>query len=114
MATPPAQPLQRVCPHCATISVTAERSCPWCRRSYRRRLLPCLAFFAILQTAITIGAVALLLTTFGNTLDTELDRQVTTVQRDIEEQFDGLDTRVRRELREEFDRRLPAPATTAP
>lgn len=108
MATPPAQALQRVCPHCATLSVTAANKCPWCRRSYRRRLLPYLALFAIVQTAITIGAVALLLTVFGDTLDTELDKQVTTVQRDFETQLDGLDATIRRELRKELDQRLPA------
>ncbi len=116
MATPPAQALQRVCPHCATISVTAERNCPWCRRSYRRRLLPYLALFAAVQTAVTIGAVAVLLTVFGDTLNTELDKQVTTVQRDFETQLDGLDEQVRRELRKELDQRLPRQpgAPTAP
>ena len=41
---------------------------------------------------------------FGDELETELDDQVTLVQRDIEKQVDGIDTSVRREL----DRRLPA------
>ncbi len=107
MATPPAPALQRVCPHCATISVTAERNCPWCRRPYSRRLLLYVALFALVQTAVTIGAVALLLTVFGDTLETELDEQVEVVQRDFEKEIDGLDTRVRRELRRELDQRLP-------
>ena len=107
MATPPVQALQRVCPHCATISVTAERSCPWCRRSYRRRLLPYLVLFAVVQTVVTIAAVAALLSVFGNTLDAELDKQVTGVQRDFEKQLDGLDSQIRRELRKELDQRLP-------
>lgn len=108
MATPPAQALQRVCPHCATIAVTAARQCPWCRRSYTRRLLPYLALFALLQTVITVGAVALLLSAFGNSLQSELDKQVRVVQDDFGTQLDGLDGKVRRELRRELDQRLPA------
>lgn len=46
MATPPAQALQRVCPHCSTIAATNERRCPWCRRSYTRSIAPYLALFA--------------------------------------------------------------------
>lgn len=110
MATP--QALQRVCPHCATIAVTPERTCPHCRRSYRRgSVLPWVAALALLQTALTIGAVAYLLTTFGKTLETELDDQVQVVQRDFEREIEGLDRRVRRDLRRELDARLPqAPA----
>ena len=107
MATP--QAIQRVCPHCSTIAVTAERKCPWCRRSYGRgSILPWVAALALLQTALTIGAVAFLLMTFGNALEGELDDQVGVVQRDFEREIDGLDTRVRRELRRELDARLPA------
>lgn len=102
MAT--SQALQRVCPHCATIAVTPGRTCPHCGRSYARRsILPWVAALALLQTALTIGAVAYLLTTFGQTLETELDDQVQVVQRDFETQVDGLDRRIRREL----DARLP-------
>ncbi|MDQ3630972.1 MAG: hypothetical protein M3417_06840 [Actinomycetota bacterium] len=107
MATPPGQALQRVCPHCSTISVTAEGRCPWCRRSYARRILPWIAALALLQTALTVGAVAFLLTTFGDALESELDDQVEVVQRDFEQEIDGLDGRVRRELRRELDARLP-------
>lgn len=107
MATPQGQALQRVCPHCSTISVTGDRHCPWCRSSYTRRVLPWVAALALLQTALTIGGVALLLTTFGDALETELDDQVQVVQRDFEREIDGLDERVRRELRRELDARLP-------
>lgn len=112
MATPPGQALQRVCPHCSTIAVTPERRCPWCRRSYARgSILPWVAVLALLQTALTVGAVAYMLTVFGDTLETELDDQVEVVQRDFERELDGLDTRVRRELRRELDTRLPPLAT---
>lgn len=113
MATQQRQALQRVCPHCSTIAVTPERRCPWCGRSYTRRILPWVALLALLQTALTIGAVAYLLTTFGDALETELDDQVLVVQRDFEKEIDGLDRRVRRELRRELDARLPA-ITQAP
>ena len=108
MSPPEGQALQRVCPHCSTIAVTPERRCPWCRRSYGRRILPWIAAFALLQTLLTVGAVALLLVTFGDTLETELDDQVEVVQRDFEREIDGLDSRVRQELRRELDARLPA------
>ena len=107
MATPPGQALQRVCPHCSTISVTADRFCPWCRRSYARRILPWIAALALLQTALTVAAVAFLLMSFGDALEAELDDQVNVVQRDFEREIDGLDQRVRRELRRELDARLP-------
>lgn len=110
MATSPGQARQRVCPHCSTIAVTPERKCPWCRRSYRRRTLPWIATLALLQTALTIAAVAFLLTTFGDALETELDDQVEVVQRDFEQELDGLEARFRRELRSELDARLPPAA----
>lgn len=111
MATPAPQALQRVCPHCATISVTQDRKCPWCRRSFKRAaVLPWVLLIALLQSAITIGAVVYLLTTFGDSLETELDDQVEVVQRDIEKQVDGIDTSIRRKL----DRRLPATGATTP
>ncbi len=108
MVTPSGQALQRVCPHCSTIAVTASRSCPFCRRSYHRRLLPWIAALALLQTVVMVVALAVLLTRVGNDLQDELDRQVSTVQRDLDRQVGGLDIRVRRELRRELDARLPA------
>ena len=112
MATSPSQQRQRVCPHCSSLAVTPAASCPWCGRSYTRgRVLPWIALLALVQTAVVIGAVALLLVTFGDTLDRELDVAVTDVQRDFEEELDTLDARVRRELRRELDLRLPS--TTA-
>ncbi len=108
MATP--QPPQRVCPHCATVAATPAPRCPHCRRSYARRsILPWVAVLAGLQTALTVAAVAFLLTAFGDALEGELDDQVEVVQRDFEREIDGLDARVRRELRRELDARLPAP-----
>jgi len=70
-------------------------------------MLPWIAALALLQAGLTIGAVAYLLTTFGDALEIELDDQVQVVQRDFEKEIDGLDARVRRELRRELDARLP-------
>lgn len=113
--SPQGQALQRVCPHCSTISVTAERKCPWCRRSYSRgSILPWVAALALLQTVLTIAAMAFLLTQVGDALEQELDDQVQVVQRDFEKEIDGLDTRVRRELRRELDARLPPVPPVAP
>lgn len=71
----------------------------------RRRLGPAPSRTA--SDSLTIGAVAYLLTTFGDALEIELDDQVQVVQRDFEKEIDGLDARVRRELRRELDARLP-------
>ncbi len=111
---PEGQALQRVCPHCSTIAVTAEGRCPWCRRSYRRRLVPWVALLALLQVALTVGGIALVLVVAGRAARDELDDQVDTVQRDVTRQVDGLDGRLRRELERELDRRLPAAPATAP
>jgi len=107
MAIPQGQPLQRVCPRCSTIAVTSEARCPWCRRSYSRSVGSWVAALALLQTALTVGAVAYLLGTFGDALGTELGDQVQVVQRDFERELEGLDSSVRRELRRELDARLP-------
>lgn len=58
-----------------------------------------------LLAVVVIGAVALLLGSFGDQLDRELDRQVRTVQEDFDRDVDDLQDDLRREL----DRRLPAP-----
>ena len=98
---------QRVCPHCATVAYTGAGRCPYCRRSYRRRILPAVAAMLLVTAALVLGGVYYLLTEFGDQLDSELDRQVTTVQGDFERDVEGLERSIRREL----DRRLPtAPA----
>lgn len=109
MASPaPAAP-QRVCPHCATVAYTTESHCPYCRRSYRRSVLPAVAAMLLVTTALILGGVYYLLTEFGDTLDAELDAQVETVQDDFDRDVRGLERSIRREL----DQRFPA-APTAP
>ena len=95
---------QRVCPHCATVAYTGAGRCPYCRRSYRRRILPAVAAMLLVTAALVLGGVYYLLTEFGDQLDSELDRQVTTVQEDFGRDVEGLERSIRREL----DRRLPA------
>ena len=108
MASAPSQALQRVCPRCSAIAVTASPSCPWCGGSYRRRLLPWFAALALLQSLLLIAALAYLLARVGDAVQSDLDRQVSRVQRDLDRQVGGIDARVRRELRSELDARLPA------
>ena len=100
------QPPQRVCPHCSTIARTADARCPFCRRAYRRRSpLPVVAVALLLAVAATLGGVALMLQSFGDSLDRELEDQVDVVQRD----FDRDVRRLEQRITEELDRRLPAP-----
>ena len=100
--------MQRVCPHCSTIASTAEARCPFCRRAYRRRSpLPAFAATLALAVAITLGGVALMLQSFGDSLDQEREEQVDVVQRDFDRDVRGLE----RKIEEELDRRLPAPVT---
>ncbi len=102
-AAPDATP-QRVCPHCATLAYSAERRCPYCRRSYRRHPLVGVAAMLLVTAAAVLGGVAYMLTAFGDELDSELNRQVRTVQDDFGGDVRGL----RRDIRRELDRRLPA------
>ena len=97
---------QRACPHCARISRASGRRCPYCGRSFTRRVLPAVAAMLAVTAAIVLGGVWVMLTAFGDELDSELDRQVESVQRDFDRDLDGVQDDIRREL----DRRLPAPA----
>ena len=106
-ASPTATPL-RVCPRCSTVAYTAAARCPYCRGAYRRHPLAPLAAMLLATAALVLGGVWILLVQFGDSLDSELDRQVRTVQNDFDRQVGGL----QRDLRRELDRRLPAP--TAP
>jgi hypothetical protein len=99
---------QRVCPHCARLSYETGRRCPFCGRSFARRVLPVLALLLAVFAAGILGGVYLMLTSFGDELDTRLNDQVERVQRDIDGQFEG----VQRDIRSELDRRLPAPSPT--
>ena len=58
----------------------------------------------ILTAALVLGGVYYMLTQFGDELDSELDSQVRTVQRD----FDGDVRRLQRNIEHELDARLPA------
>jgi hypothetical protein len=99
---------QRVCPHCARISYESGARCPYCGRTFARRVLPALALMLLVFGAGILGGVGLMLTAFANTLDDRLDTQVRRVQDDFQRQLDGLQTNVQREL----DRRLPEPTPT--
>ena len=103
MATTPATP-QRICPHCATLAYTAASRCPYCRRGYRRHPQLAVAAMLLVTAAAVLGGVYSMLTSFGDELDSELDRQVRTVQRDFDRDVRDLERGIRREL----DRRLPA------
>jgi hypothetical protein len=59
--------------------------------------------------ALILGGVYYMLTQFGDELESELDSQVRTVQRD----FDGDVRRLQRDIEQELDARLP-PVTSAP
>jgi len=106
MASPTSATPQRVCPHCATVAYTGAGRCPYCRRSYRRRILPAVATMLLVTAVLVLGGVYYLLTEFGDQLDSELDRQVRTVQDDLDRDVDGLERTIRREL----ERRLPPAA----
>jgi hypothetical protein len=111
VARSPGAPPQRVCPHCSTLAYTEEAHCPWCGRSYRRRVLPWVAVMLLVTAAVVLGGVAAMLLAAGQELDQQLDSQVQTV----EEGFDRDVRRLQRDIRRELDRRLPAaPAPAAP
>ena len=98
--------MDRVCPHCSTIARTNDARCPHCRRAYRRRSpLPALLAALALAVGVTLGGVALMLQSFGDALDRELEQQVDVVQRD----FDRDVTRLERRIEEELDARLGPP-----
>jgi apolipoprotein N-acyltransferase len=94
---------QRVCPHCATLAFTADRRCPYCRKSYERHPLAGVAAMLLVTAAVVLGGVAYMLTVFGDEVESELDRQVEIVQDDFGRDLRGIQTDIRREL----DRRLP-------
>ena len=112
-ATSAPQAPQRVCPRCSSICRTADAHCPFCGRSYRRRS-PVAAIAAMLAVAVAtiLAAIALMLTAFGDELDTELEEQVDVVQRDFDRDVTGLESRVERRIERLLDERLPA--TTGP
>ncbi|WP_354698720.1 hypothetical protein DSM112329_04412 [Paraconexibacter sp. AEG42_29] len=101
---------QRLCPHCASVATTADSHCPWCRRSYRRRVLPAVALLLLVQTVLVLGVLITALAMTGDTVQTQVDDGIADIRKEIDDQVDDIDTQVRRELRRELDRRLPATA----
>ena len=73
------------------------------------RILTGVAVMLVLFAVVILGGVWYMLTVFGDELDSELDSQVRTVQRD----FDGDVRRLQRDIERELDERLP-PVTTSP
>ncbi len=110
-ASSAAPPPQRVCPHCSTLARTADARCPFCRGAYRRRSpLPAFAIALLLAVATMLGGTALMLESFGDSLDRELEEQVDVVQRDFDRDVRRLEDRIERQL----DERLPPTTTTTP
>jgi RNA polymerase subunit RPABC4/transcription elongation factor Spt4 len=99
------EPVQKLCPSCSSLAHTAERRCPWCGASYRRRVWPGVIVILLVQSALVLGGVAYMLTVLGDELEQQLDSEVDRVERDLDESFED----VRRSVREELDRRLPEP-----
>jgi RNA polymerase subunit RPABC4/transcription elongation factor Spt4 len=99
------EPVQKLCPGCSALAHTAERRCPWCGASYRRRVWPGLVVLLLVQSALVLGGVAYMLTVFGDEVDTQLDSEVDRVERELDRSFED----VRQSVREELDRRLPEP-----
>jgi hypothetical protein len=110
MPPSPGAPPQRVCPHCATIAYSAESHCPFCGRSYRRRVLPGVAALLFVTAAIILGGFYLMLVAAGDEFNRRIDRQVNRVQDDFGRDVDRLDRRIQRQL----DERLPATPTATP
>jgi hypothetical protein len=83
------------------------------RRVSTSRVLAGVAVMLIVFAAVILGGVYYMLTQFGDELDSELDTQVTTVQRDFDGDVRRLQRNLERRLQSELDARLPPP-TTAP
>lgn len=109
MSTPAAPVPQRLCPHCASVAVTAAPSCPWCGRSYRRAsTLPVIVAVLLVQTVIVVGVMVYALSGTGNSVQSQVDAGVAQIQREIDARVREVQTAVRQDLRDELDRRLPA------
>ncbi|HYI19158.1 MAG TPA: hypothetical protein VD836_10640 [Solirubrobacteraceae bacterium] len=109
MPQAPGEAVQKVCPHCSTLSFTGAPHCPWCGGGFTRRLWPALLLTGLITAALTLGGTTLLLIRTGEELDAALDDEVTRVERDLDRNFDDI----RQSVREELDARLP-PAPSAP
>ena len=103
MRQAPGEAVKKLCPRCSALAYTADRRCPWCGSSYRRRIVPALAALLLLQTALMLGGMVYLAVVAGDEVDTRITREVDGVQRDLDTSFD----QVRRDVRRELDARLP-------
>jgi hypothetical protein len=61
----------------------------------------------LVHAAVVLGGVYLMLVSFGDSLERELDDQVERVEREFDRDLSTVRRDVRRELREELDTRLP-------
>jgi hypothetical protein len=97
-------PPQRLCPRCSSLSYTGDARCPYCGAAFRRRsLVPAILLASLITAAASIGGTYLILTEFGDQLDTELEEQVDVVQRDLDRDV----RRIERSFERELDERLP-------
>jgi RNA polymerase subunit RPABC4/transcription elongation factor Spt4 len=101
----PGEAVQKVCPRCSTLAYTGDGRCPWCGRSYKRRLWPALLALLVVQTALILGGLAYMGTVAADEFDERIDDEVTRIQRDLDRSFED----VRGAVRQELDRRLPEP-----
>ena len=62
-----------------------------------------LAALLLVHAALVLGGVYLMLTRFGDALESELESQVERVERDFERDL----RRIRRDIRRELDGRVP-------
>jgi RNA polymerase subunit RPABC4/transcription elongation factor Spt4 len=103
MRQAPGESVQKLCPSCSTLAYTAERRCPWCGASYKRRFWPGLIALLLVQSALVLAGVALMFDYAADVAQDRLDDRVDRIERDLDESFDDVE----RSLREELDRRLP-------
>jgi hypothetical protein len=68
--------------------------------------LGAIAALLLVHAAVVLGGVYLMLTAFGDELDTRLDEQVTNVKADVESDLVRVQRTVIRQLRRELDARL--------
>ena len=102
-------PPQRVCPHCATIAYSAERNCPFCGRSYRRRGVAGRRRAAVRHRRWSPRRRrSLMLVAAGQEFDRRTNRQVDSVQGQFGQDVDRLERRIQREASTE---RLPITPT---
>lgn len=76
--------------------------------------LGAIAAMLLVHAALVLGGVSLMLTAFGDELDSRLDEQVENVQTDVERDLERVRRSVIRQLRTELDARLGGAVAPAP